>query len=41
VGNPAKQIGWVCECGESLNGKLTCTECVKIYKDVKNGLEEK
>jgi UDP-2-acetamido-3-amino-2,3-dideoxy-glucuronate N-acetyltransferase len=41
VGNPAKQIGWVCECGESLDGKLTCTECGKIYKDVKNGLEEK
>jgi hypothetical protein len=24
-----------------LDGKLTCTECGKIYKDVKNGLEEK
>jgi UDP-2-acetamido-3-amino-2,3-dideoxy-glucuronate N-acetyltransferase len=41
VDNPAKQIGWVCECGESLDGKLTCTECGKIYKDVKNGLKEK
>ena len=27
VGNPAKQIGWVCECGERLNENKTCPEC--------------
>jgi UDP-2-acetamido-3-amino-2,3-dideoxy-glucuronate N-acetyltransferase len=27
VGNPAKQIGWVCECGERLSEDKTCPEC--------------
>jgi UDP-2-acetamido-3-amino-2,3-dideoxy-glucuronate N-acetyltransferase len=32
VGNPAKQVGWVCECGERLNKKLTCKACGSRYK---------
>jgi UDP-2-acetamido-3-amino-2,3-dideoxy-glucuronate N-acetyltransferase len=31
VGNPAKQIGWVCECGERLPGSLECNTCGKKY----------
>ena len=27
VGNPARQIGWVCECGGSLGDSLQCSEC--------------
>jgi len=35
VGNPAKQIGWVCECGERFNSSLECITCRKLYqKDV-------
>jgi acetyltransferase-like isoleucine patch superfamily enzyme len=32
VGNPAKQIGWVCECGFKLNNKMECTVCSKTYR---------
>ena len=32
VGNPAKQIGWVCECGERLTDELECLTCEKHYK---------
>ena len=27
VGNPAKQIGWACECGERLTDDLECLSC--------------
>jgi UDP-2-acetamido-3-amino-2,3-dideoxy-glucuronate N-acetyltransferase len=27
VGNPAKQIGWMCECGEKLDSNLSCQIC--------------
>jgi len=27
VGNPARQIGWVCECGERLSDDMYCSEC--------------
>lgn len=29
VGNPAKQIGWVCECGARLDQKNMCSNCKK------------
>ena len=39
VGNPARQIGWVCECGERMIFKeaprkktFLCRKCGKIYK---------
>jgi UDP-2-acetamido-3-amino-2,3-dideoxy-glucuronate N-acetyltransferase len=38
VGNPAKQIGWVCECGEKLNDKLKCAVCGKAYQKTVEGL---
>ncbi|MEE4265887.1 MAG: Gfo/Idh/MocA family oxidoreductase, partial [Desulfobacteraceae bacterium] len=31
VGNPAKQIGWACECGERLTEDLECLVCEKQY----------
>ncbi|MCF8077796.1 MAG: Gfo/Idh/MocA family oxidoreductase [Desulfobacterales bacterium] len=38
VGNPGKQIGWVCECGERLSDDLECLVCGKIYKKGLDGL---
>lgn len=45
VGNPAKQIGWTCECGEKLrfkkNKKETqCKICGKIYRENKGCIEK-
>ena len=37
AGIPAKQIGWVCECGQVLDEKLFCPDCGKRYVH-KNGL---
>lgn len=31
VGNPARQIGWVCECGFKLDKAGNCIECGKKY----------
>ncbi len=31
VGNPARQIGWVCECGARLDECGKCSECGKIW----------
>lgn len=31
AGNPARQIGWVCECGERLKEDLTCPSCHQSY----------
>lgn len=41
AGLPAKQIGWICECGIVLKNKLTCTECNKEYLLVDGELKEK
>jgi UDP-2-acetamido-3-amino-2,3-dideoxy-glucuronate N-acetyltransferase len=41
VGNPAKQIGWACECGEGLKDGLRCRACGKRYEKTKNGINEK
>lgn len=37
IGNPGKQIGWVCECGVRLSEELKCPGCNKVYQE-KNGL---
>ncbi|OPY86902.1 MAG: UDP-2-acetamido-3-amino-2,3-dideoxy-D-glucuronate N-acetyltransferase [Smithella sp. PtaU1.Bin162] len=34
VGNPARQIGWVCVCGEKLTDDLQCPLCKKQYKKI-------
>jgi UDP-2-acetamido-3-amino-2,3-dideoxy-glucuronate N-acetyltransferase len=41
VGNPARQTGWACKCGEKVDSNLICTKCGKEYKKGRNGLEEK
>ena len=32
VGVPARQTGWICECGEKLKNDLKCNACGKKYK---------
>jgi len=39
LGNPAKQIGWMCECGERLSDDLECMVCGKTFKKCVEGLE--
>ena len=38
VGNPAKQIGWMCECGNRLDGDLACSHCGKRYERSREGI---
>ena len=38
AGNPSKQIGYMCECGEKLNTDLTCPSCKKVYQKNDEGL---
>ena len=40
VGNPARQIGWVCRCGEKLDRSLGCSACGKRYREVSGGIIE-
>ncbi len=40
AGIPAKQIGWVCECGERLDESMTCRKCGRKYSEIKTGLIE-
>ena len=40
VGNPARQIGWVCVCGEKLDEQFKCRDCGKKYIKEKNGLKK-
>lgn len=39
-GIPAKQVGWVCECGGKLLQELTCPQCKREYIETKLGLRE-
>ncbi len=32
VGNPARQTGWMCECGEKINEEMICSVCGKDYQ---------
>lgn len=41
AGVPARQIGWVCQCGERLNEALVCHACGKRYEKCADGLAEK
>lgn len=40
VGNPAKQIGWMCHCGEQLSHDLECVACGKTYRKKDETIEE-
>ncbi len=39
VGNPARQIGWACQCGERLPDDLECLACGKKYNKNEQGIE--
>jgi UDP-2-acetamido-3-amino-2,3-dideoxy-glucuronate N-acetyltransferase len=38
AGVPARQIGWVCECGKRLNATLHC-DCGRKYNEINGQLE--
>lgn len=40
VGNPARQIGWACRCGEKLPESLVCGLCGRKYEPSGAGLTE-
>ncbi len=40
VGNPARRIGWTCQCGERLPDGLECVACGKKYKEEKDILKK-
>lgn len=41
AGNPAKRIGWMCECGEKLDANLKCLVCSKAYQKAVGGIVNK
>lgn len=40
AGVPARQIGWVCKCGEVLKDGLKCSVCRSAYRETETGLAE-
>ena len=40
AGVPARQIGWVCKCGQVLKKDLSCPDCLKKYELISNSLSE-
>jgi UDP-2-acetamido-3-amino-2,3-dideoxy-glucuronate N-acetyltransferase len=40
VGNPARQIGWTCRCGERLSEQLECSSCGRKFVDMGKHIEE-
>jgi UDP-2-acetamido-3-amino-2,3-dideoxy-glucuronate N-acetyltransferase len=38
VGNPARQIGWMCACGNKLSAQLQCSTCGEGYEEGPQGL---
>jgi UDP-2-acetamido-3-amino-2,3-dideoxy-glucuronate N-acetyltransferase len=41
LGNPARRVGWMCQCGERLTDDLDCLACGKTYTKQEQGLKEK
>ena len=41
LGNPAKQSGWMCTCGERLGDDLECMVCCNVYHKGAEGLVSK
>lgn len=39
AGIPARQIGWVCECGQVLDENLECPDCGRIFHFYKKGIK--
>ena len=40
AGVPARQIGWVCECGQVLGEDFICPDCNRKYLKTEKGLKE-
>lgn len=40
AGVPARQIGWVCECGQVLDENLRCPDCGRSYRRSENTITE-
>lgn len=40
AGVPARQIGWVCECGQNLSEDLICHSCGRKYQSSENSIYE-
>jgi UDP-2-acetamido-3-amino-2,3-dideoxy-glucuronate N-acetyltransferase len=38
VGNPGRQAGWACECGQTLPDTLACASCGRSYRRTEGGL---
>jgi UDP-2-acetamido-3-amino-2,3-dideoxy-glucuronate N-acetyltransferase len=38
VGNPARDIGLLCECGEKLDANLKCPACSGVYQRAIDGI---
>jgi len=38
VGNPGRQVGWMCACGEKLPESRTCAACARAYEQQPSGL---
>jgi UDP-2-acetamido-3-amino-2,3-dideoxy-glucuronate N-acetyltransferase len=38
VGNPARQIGWMCDCGAKLGDTLRCATCGRSFSKREQGL---
>lgn len=38
MGNPARQSGWMCACGEKLDNSLHCPACQAVYQKGPDGL---
>jgi len=41
VGNPARQIGWMCVCGEKISADLECRLCGSKFYKVNQNLKRK
>lgn len=40
IGVPARQVGWMCECGEKLDSSFICHKCGRKYREQSTGLIE-
>lgn len=40
LGVPAKQKGWVCECGQILDEDLSCSDCGRKYQRIAAAIQE-
>ncbi len=41
VGSPARQVGWICVCGDRLDGPGSCARCGRVFDTSPEGLVER